>query len=350
MSRIREQVVAATAEGRTLDIVGGGSKAFLASGVGGEALTTTAHAGIVDYQPSELVITARAGTPLADVEAALAERGQMLGFEPPRLAAASTIGGVVACGWSGPARPFRGSTRDFVLGVELVNGRGEVLRFGGQVMKNVAGYDISRLVTGAFGALGVITEVSLRVVPRPAVVRTLHWQCAPDAARQRVRELSRAPWPLTAVAWDAQLLRVRVAGSVEAVDDAARRLPADAIEDDHAYWDALRDLRLPSLQPPAGSELWRLSLPATAPDPAAHAVALNDWSGAQRWLHASDAADALRAHCAAAGGHATCIRRASAATPVFQSPAPAERALMQRVKRAFDGANVFNPQRYFDWM
>lgn len=342
------QVTAAHADGRTLDIVGGGTRARFTGRASGETLATGAHRGIVSHAPSELVITARAGTPLVEVEEALAAHGQMLGCEPPRSGAASTIGGVVASGLSGPARPWRGSVRDFVLGVELVNGRGEVLRFGGQVMKNVAGYDVARLVTGACGALGVITEVSLRVLPRPARTATLAWPLAYAAARARMLELPRAPWPISAMAWDGQALKVRVDGSASAVDDAiARLLPSRVIEDD-PLWAALRDFSEPRLAPRDDGSLWRVALPPAAPDAPGTRPELVDWGGSLRWLRGEVDVAALQRHVAACGGHVTAYDTPQGATP--QLPAPALVALMRRIRQAFDPRGVFAAGRLADWL
>ncbi len=349
LGAIIERILEASAARRALHISGGGSKRFLAAAGEADELSIAAHRGIVSYEPSEMVITARAGTPLVEIDAALGEHGQMLGFEPPHFGAGSTIGGVIACGLSGPARPYRGSARDFVLGVELVNGLGQVLQFGGQVMKNVAGYDISRLVTGAYGSLGVISSVSLRVLPRPQREATLNWQLASAPARRRMLELSRQPWPVSAMCADGDTLSVRVSGSEQTVADAITRLAPDTVAD-VAQWRALRDLQAPPL--PAGEDrsLWRLSLPAAAPDPD-FAITLCDWGGAQRWLETRAGAVELRTHCAAHGGHATCMRRAADETePVFTAPDAALRGLMVRIKRAFDPAGIFNPQLYFDWM
>jgi len=343
LGAICEQVRAAHADRRPLAIVGGGTRARFAPAAAGEALRVGAHAGIVSYEPSELVITARAGTPLAEVEEALAARRQMLGCEPPRTGTASTIGGVVASGLSGPARPYRGSVRDFVLGVELVNGRGEALRFGGQVMKNVAGYDVARLVTGACGALGVITEVSLRVLPRPAREATLRWPLARGDALARMLELPRRPWPITALCWDGELLRLRVAGSAAAVDDAVTRLaPAEIVEHD-ACWDQLRDYAEPRLAARAGEALWRVAVPPAAPDAPGTAPLLVDWGGGLRWLRGVDDAAALREHVAACGGHVTAYDTAAGVAPA--APAAPLRALMQRVKRAFDPHAIFDAGR-----
>ncbi len=179
---LEARVEAAIADRTPLAIIGGGSKQFMGRSIQAEDFDVGAHQGIVSHEPSELVVTVRAGTPLEILETALAERGQMLPFEPPRFGERATIGGTIACGISGPRRPYAGAARDFVLGVKLLNGRGEILRFGGQVMKNVAGYDISRLMTGAMGTLGALLEVSLKVLPTPAATQTVSFETAPAAA------------------------------------------------------------------------------------------------------------------------------------------------------------------------
>lgn len=346
-----ERVRDAGADGSPLRIVGRDTKAWYGREGSGEPLSVAGHSGIVEYAPTELVITARAGTRLAELDAALAEHGQMLGFEPPACGGDATLGGAIATGLSGPARPWLGAARDFVLGVDLLNGRGEVLRFGGQVMKNVAGFDVSRLVTGALGALGVITRVSLRVLPRPAVERTLTFAVPRAEAHARMLDLARRPWPLTAMAVDGDALRVRVAGSAAAVDDAVRRLAPDSVSETDPFWTALREARLPA---PDDAPLWRLTLPPAAPDPALGepAAPLLDWGGAQRWLVADVDRAVLDRHCAAHGGHATQHRAGTGGQrdTVFAEPPEAQRRLLERVKRAFDPQGVLNPGRQYAWL
>lgn len=347
-----EQVQDAAARGAPLCIVGGGTKSFYGRtgrGPETERLEMSGHAGIVDYQPSELVITARAGTRLADLEAELASNGQMLGFEPPTFGSASTLGGVIASGLSGPGRPYRGSVRDHVLGVEIINGRGEVLRFGGQVMKNVAGYDIARLVAGSLGTLGVMTEISVRVLPRAAMERTLTWALSATDAAKRLREFPRQPWPITALAWTEECLRARVSGSRTAVDAAISGLQPDSSTDDDPFWPAVRDFRHPAFEIAPGQVLWRLSLPPAAPDPAPHRSTLLDWGGAQRWLVADRIGDALRSHCQAVGGHVTGFRGDSSNEVFDPLPAPLQ-GLTQRIKEAFDPARILNPGRLYSWI
>ena len=329
-----------------VQIRGGGSKHFYGRATHGELLDTRDCAGIVAYEPTELVITARAGTPLAEIEQTLAAQDQMLGFEPPHFAGGATVGGVVASGLSGPARPYHGAARDFVLGVDVIDGRGELLSFGGQVMKNVAGFDVARLLAGSLGTLGVIVQASLRVLPRPRVQRSLIWRLTPSEAQQRMAQLACAPWPITAMCYDGDLLRLRAAGSEEAVSHAIAQLAPDIDSDDLDYWRALRDLRLPffSADP---RPLWRMSVPPTAPDPAGTGPILHDWGGAQRWLHAALDNTTVRAHAAQLGGHASCFAVSDAP---FAAPAAPLRALMQRVKRGLDPQGIFNPGRLYEWL
>ena len=346
LEALQAQVIAAAQAGRAVRIVGGGTKSFYGEArETDEILTTRAYTGIVDYLPSELVITLRAGTRLSEVEHTLAARGQMLGFEPPRFGPETTIGGVVAAGLSGPARPYRGSCRDFVLGMEIINGRGELLRFGGQVMKNVAGYDVSRLQCGALGTLGVIAEVSLRVTPVPSQDMTLCWKLDAEAACARMTALAGKPWPISAMCFSEDCLRVRLSGSQAAIDDAVARLAPDSTENAEAFWQALRDLELPALAPVKGQALWRVSLPPAA-ELSTHGVApVIDWGGAQRWLLGDDALGAaLRNEVRALGGHVTCMK-GETQLPVFNPQAEGLNALSSRVKQAFDPDNIFNRPR-----
>lgn len=318
----------AASAGRTpLAIVGGGTKAWYGRAVGGEALHVSGHRGVIAYAPSERVITARAGTPLAEIEALLEERGQRLAFEPPRLGTASTIGGVVAAGLSGPARPFTGAVRDSMLGVTLLNGRGEALRFGGTVFKNVAGFDLFRPQAGALGCLGVLLDVSLRVAPAPAASLSLCFE-TPWA---KGRDLARDPdLPLTGAAHDGKRLHLRLAGSKARLESLGARLGGEPTPE--GFWDDLRDLRLPLLQ---ATRVWRVSLAAHDPSPSG---ALLDWAGAQAFI-AQDERPSLR------GGRVTLFRGARPGEAVFEPlPAPLL-ALHRRLKAVFDPAGVFNPGR-----
>ena len=334
VARVRE----AAERGRGLAIRGAGTRGrwHAAPRSTGIEIDMTRHAGILSHEPTELVLTARAGTTLADVETALAAHDQELPFEPPRHAAGSTLGGAVASGLSGPARPWLGSVRDAVLGVGLVDGRGEICRFGGQVMKNVAGYDVSRLQAGAFGTLGVLLDVSLRVRARPEATLTCVLETGLADARTRMVALGRRPWPLTGLAWLDGRLHVRLAGAPEGVEAAARELGGDAGDDD--FWSALRDLALPFFGRQE-TALWRLSLPFDAAQPDFAADWLLDWGGAQRWCRTHAEPEVVLAEARRLGGHATRLAPSLLRTPV----APAVAAVETRVRAALDPGGVLNP-------
>jgi glycolate oxidase FAD binding subunit len=341
---LKARVEAAIADRTPLAIVGGGSKRFMGRSVQAENFDVGAHQGIVSHEPSELVVTVRAGTPLEILETALAEQGQMLPFEPPRFGESATLGGTIACGLSGPRRPYAGAARDFVLGVKLLNGRGEILRFGGQVMKNVAGYDISRLMTGAMGTLGALLEVSLKVLPTPAATQTLSFEMAPAAAIQRMNEWAGRPLPLSGACHDGERLYLRLSGTPGGVSTAATRVGGEAV-DGGDFW---RDLREQQLAFFGGeSPLWRLSVPAAAPPLALPGETLIDWGGALRWLRSDADPDSIRAVASAAGGHAVLFRGGDRTAEVFH-PLPAKLLdIHRRLKTAFDPDGVFNPGRMY---
>jgi glycolate oxidase FAD binding subunit len=346
VEHFREQVVAAAAARRPLRIRGGGSKDWYGGPLIGAILDTRAHAGIVDYEPTELVITARCGTPLAEIEAALAERAQMLAFEPPHWSPHATIGGVVAAGLSGPRRANAGAVRDFVLGARLMDGKGDVLNFGGRVMKNVAGYDVARLLAGSLGTLGLLLEVSVKVLPRAAGEATLRFALDERDAIRTLNEWGGRPLPLSASCWHDGVLTVRLSGARAAVEDARRTLGGELVPDCAPFWAGLREQQHAFF---AGDlPLWRLSLPSTAPALDLGGAQLIEWGGAQRWLRApGDAATTarIRAAASAAGGHATLFRGGDKTGGVFQPLAPAVARIQQRLRAGFDPAGIFNPGR-----
>jgi len=338
-AQIAESIRTAIARKAPLIVRGGGSKDFLGRRIEGDLLDISGLRGIVQYEPTELVITARAGTPLAEVEAALAERGQMLGFEPPHFGSAATLGGTIACGLSGPARPFRGAARDFVLGTKIINGRGEILRFGGEVMKNVAGYDVSRLMCGAYGTLGVLLEVSLKVLPRPAAEAFLALELDAVVARGHMLEWQREPLPLAGLCYDGECLHVRLAGAERAVEAARRRVGGATDATGTGFWETLREQRSPFFT--GSGELWRVSMPVAARTPALGGRQLIDWGGALHWLKTTAPADTLFATAAAGGGHAMRFRGAQDGA-VFQ-PLPATLLVLQRrLRLAFDPHRILN--------
>ena len=332
---------------RPLRIRGGGSKDFYGQRLHGELLDVRPLAGVVDYEPSELVVTVRAGTRLRELQALLAERGQCLPFEPPQFGVGSTIGGAVAAGLSGPARASVGSLRDYVLGVQIVNGKGELLTFGGQVMKNVAGYDVSRLMAGSLGTLGVIVQVSLKVLPVPPAECTLLFELSETSARQQLNRWGGQPLPLNASCWADGHLAVRLRGAQAAVAAAARSMGGQALAPERAerQWPALRDQALPFFRLAPGEALWRASVPDTA-TPLNLGPTLVEWHGAQRWIKATPAdAPVVREAAARAGGHATLFRGGDGSVPVFTPlPEPLARIHAQ-LKREFDPAGILNPGR-----
>ena len=340
----------AAARARPLRIRGGGSKDFYGQRLHGELLDVRPLAGVVDYEPSELVVTVRAGTRLRELQALLAERGQCLPFEPPQFGVGSTIGGAVAAGLSGPARASVGSLRDYVLGVQIVNGRGELLTFGGQVMKNVAGYDVSRLMAGSLGTLGVIVQVSLKVLPVPPAECTLLFELSETSARQQLNRWGGQPLPLNASCWADGHLAVRLRGAQAAVAAAARSMGGQALAPERAerQWPALRDQALPFFRLAPGEALWRASVPDTA-TPLNLGPTLVEWHGAQRWIKATPAdATHVREAAARAGGHATLFRGGDGSVPVFTPLAPALAQIHARLKHEFDPAGIFGPGRLYD--
>ncbi|NQW92553.1 MAG: glycolate oxidase subunit GlcE [Polaromonas sp.] len=357
-----ERVRNAAASGGVLRIRGGGSKDFYGEAAGGEVVDTSPLNGVVSYEPSELVVTALAGTPLAELEALLAAQGQCLPFEPPHYNPGATVGGMVAAGLSGPARASVGAVRDYVLGVKLINGKGEHLTFGGQVMKNVAGYDVSRLMVGAMGTLGLLTQVSLKVLPIAPLEATLKFEMTQAQALAQLNAWGGQPLPLNASCWledgGVGTLYLRLRGAVAAVESACRKLGGERLNQSQATadWQRCRDQQLQWFNDRADvQDLWRLSVPQTAvvldlPD-----SPLIEWHGGQRWARADAAQGAqLREQVKAAGGYATLFIAASASkncsTARFDTLKPPLDRIHRELKREFDPFGVFNPHRmHADW-
>jgi glycolate oxidase FAD binding subunit len=356
LDAIADRIRDAAQRGAPLRIRGAGSKDFYGEPAPeGEALSTLALAGIVSYEPSELVVTVRAGTRLADLEDVLAERGQCLPFEPPQFAGRATVGGMVAAGLSGPARASVGPVRDYVLGTTVVNGRGDVLTFGGQVMKNVAGYDVSRLMVGALGTLGLVAEVSLKVLPQAPAEATLRFEMTQAQALQQLNEWGGRPLPLNASRWREEqgrgVLDLRLRGAAAAVDAACRLLGGERLRNDEAArgWTACRDQQLAWFTGRGDRDLWRVCVPQTAPVLELPEAPLIEWHGGLRWVRASgDAAARIREVASRAGGHATLFAAADPhATHRFAPLAPPLDRIHRELKREFDPAGVFNRGRLY---
>lgn len=345
LQQLADTIRAAADAKRPLNIRGGGSKAFYGNPVSGDDLDATTHRGIVSYEPTELVITARAGTPLAEIEAALREKGQMLGFEPPHFDDGATLGGCIAAGLSGPRRAHAGAARDFVLGVRMLDGRGTDLAFGGQVMKNVAGYDVSRLIAGSMGTLGVILEVSLKTLPLPPTELTLSREQSRSEAITLMNGWAGQPLPITGTCHVQKRLFVRLAGAESAVKAAAQKIGGEAVTNAAEFWRGVRDHRdvfFSGVRP-----TWRISLPSTAPELDLSGPQLVEWNGALRWLKSDDDATSVREAVRRAGGHATLFRRGKPDIGAFHPLPESLMRLHRRIKQAMDPAGIFNPGRLY---
>jgi glycolate oxidase FAD binding subunit len=357
MAIIAERAAQPAAARKPLRIQGGGSKAFwgrVGSWPAADLLDTRALSGITAYEPSELVITAWAGTPLAEIEAALAEKGQCLAFDPPKFSGTGTLGGVVASGLSGPARASVGAARDFVLGIQMINGMGEWLKFGGQVMKNVAGYDVSRLMCGSWGALGVITELSLKVLPTLPAEATLRFEMpSQQAALDALNRWGGQPLPLNASVWHQGVLHLRLRGAQAAVATAVAALSGERVgEEASAFWASWRDHQHAFFTAPSPQHaLLRMSVPQTAPEIAASLQAV-EWHGGQRWVWATQAeAQTLVKAARAAGGDATIVIATNNVNTLgdwqFGIKNAENQALQARVQQQFDPHAVFDTSRLF---
>jgi glycolate oxidase FAD binding subunit len=348
---VAEQIRAAAAERQPLRVRAGGSKDFYGNTPRGTVLDPRAARGIISYEPTELALTVRCGTPLAEVEAALDAHGQMLAFEPPHYGETATIGGCIGSGLAGPRRASAGysfgGVRDFVLGAKLLDGRAQLLSFGGMVMKNVAGYDVARLLAGSLGVLGVIIEVSLKVVPKHKVESTLRFAMNETAALNQLNAWGGQPLPLSASAWHMDTLFVRLSGSTSAVEAAAARLGGQAIDPGVAaqFWQGLREQTDPFFS--GDLPLWRLSLPSPAAAVELETDQLVEWGGALRWIRSTRSTAEIRARAHSLGGHATLFRGGDRTQGVFTPLAPGIAAIHQRLRAQFDPAGIFDSGRMY---
>lgn len=335
-----------------LSIKGGGSKEFYGFPVQGETLDTTIHAGIISHEPTELVLTARAGTSLQEIEVKLAEANQMLGCEPLFISSNATFGGMLAAGLSGPRRPFTGSISDHVLGCKIINGKGEVLRFGGKVMKNVAGYDVSRLMVGALGCLGIILEATVRVLPQPGAERSFRFDITEDKIAVFINKLTGMGYPVSANVHDQKSLVVRFSAGVQEIENLGASLKQEfpyieiAEEKRPRFWQELRDQNTEFFN--TESDIWRLSVPADSKLDV-KGETLSEWNGAQRWLKTGAGAAAVFDSASKVNGSATLFRTSGSESvgSIFQPLSPALMNWHSRLKNAFDPSRILNPGRMY---
>ncbi len=342
---LQAAVITAREQRMPLCIRGGDSKAFYGRQPQGHPLRTGAHRGIIDYAPVELTLSVRCGTPLSVVEETLAAHGQMLPFEPPHFSPAATIGGTVACACAGPRRAYAGAVRDFMLGVRCISGEGKTLRFGGAVMKNVAGFDAFRLMAGAMGTLAVLLDVTFKVLPRPEHTLTLSFEYDAAHAIDTMTRWAACSLPISATAFDGKRLYVRLEGGEGSVHAAAAELGGEIETQGAEFWHAVREHRHPYFQ--QSGALWRISLPPATPPLPIVGEWFIEWGGAQRWLRTALAPKFIREMSARCGGHATLFRGGDREGSVFHPLAPGMLAAHRRLKQAFDPHGILNPQRMY---
>lgn len=350
LDQFRDTIQRATAARTPLQLRGGGTKHWYGQQFSGEVFDTRAYRGIVAYDPAELVITARCGTPLAEIEAALAEKNQILPFEPPYFGPAATFGGCVAAGLSGPRRQAAGALRDFVLGTRLMDGRGQILNFGGQVMKNVAGYDVPRLMAGSLGMLGLLLDISIKVAPQPFAELTLQFEMNAVDAVRKLNEWAGQPLPITASTWRGEMLVLRLAGASAAIKAARIKLGGELVDALHAakFWQGIRE-QTDAFFADAGPEraLWRLSVPPITEPYRLPGKQLIEWGGAQRWWITDADAQTVRSAARQGSGHATLFRYGDSSVGVFTPLPAATMRIHRQLKAVFDPAGIFNPGRMY---
>ena len=358
---LQQQIHQACKQQKALSIVGGNSKAFYGRVderiESAEKLNVSAHRGVLSYEPTELVITARAGTPLAEIEKLLDDNGQMLPFEPSSFSDTATIGGTIACNLSGPRRAYAGAARDLLLGCKIINGKGEMMSFGGEVMKNVAGYDVSRLMAGAMGTLGVLLEVSLKVLPQAEKEVTQLFQYSHSEALDKIHTWSQTPLPISASSYHDSILRVRFSGAAKAVNAAIDYVGGETIADqspaeDRQYWQSLKDQQLDFFTGDQATTkpLWRISMASDIesldlPADYANDDCLYEWGGALRWLKSDAPVEVMQSAASAVDGHASLFRHPQGS--IFQPLTPGLLRIHKNLKQAFDPENILNPGKLY---
>lgn len=349
-SEIQASVINAVENKTPLRIQGSNSKSFYGYNIDAEELNISAHTGVTSYEPTELVISAHAGTSLKEIETTLAEQNQMLAFEPPAFGDGATLGGTIACNFAGPRRAYRGAARDYVLGAKVLNGKGEILSFGGEVMKNVAGYDVSRLMAGAMGTLGIILDVSLKIMPKPEAELTLALSFDTQEALQKIHQWSRLPLPISASCIHNQQLFIRLSGTESGIQAAKKQIGGDELQDADRFWYAMKEQQQDFFREENDTKsLWRLSLASNAPILPLEGDTLYEWGGALRWLKSNETAETIRDAVTAFQGHAIKFRNGSDSQveEIFQPLSPGVLKLHQNLKFAFDPNGILNPGRMY---
>lgn len=339
--QIQSQVLDAYKNKNALKICAGNSKHFYGPKIDASSLDVSEHQGIINYEPTELVVTVRAGTRLSELEATLSESNQILPFEPPHFAETATIGGTVACNLSGPARAYSGAARDFVLGSNIINGKAESLKFGGQVMKNVAGYDASRLMCGALGTLGVILDVSLKVLPKPETEITLSHQCDINQAMFNMHQWVKQSLPVTATCYDGSHLFIRLTGNDSSVNSAKKIIGGEMLDNSQTFWQQVKEQTHNFFK--TDKPLWRLSLSSNNPPLELQGDTFYEWGGALRWLKTESPAEKIRDELEAVGGHATLFRNNNLTSSTFHPLSNGLLSIHKNLKKAFDPENILNP-------
>ncbi|BCG64609.1 MAG: glycolate oxidase FAD binding subunit [Methyloprofundus sp.] len=342
---LQETVLQAIASNTTLNIKAGGSKDFYGHATAGQILNIADHQGIINYEPSELVITARAGTSIKAIQTILAEQQQMLAFEPPTFADQATLGGTLACNFSGPRRAYTGAVRDYVLGCKIINGQAQLLSFGGQVMKNVAGYDVSRLMAGSMGTLGIILEASLKVIPQPEAEITLVQELKFATALSKLQQWNTLPLPISASFFYHDKLYIRLSGATATLAVAQQNMGGELLQQAETFWQSITEQNHAFFN--AKQTLWRLSLAANTAELALAGDTLYEWGGALRWLQSDEPEALIRELCRAVNGHATLFRTSAKHINIFQPLPPHLLKLHQQIKQAFDPHAIFNIGRMY---
>ena len=343
---LQQQVKANIEHGQAMQITAGGSKTFYAQEIVGEALSVKDHSGIITYEPTELVVTARCGTRLQDLEATLAEQNQMLAFEPPAYSKHATLGGCIAAGLSGPRRPFAGAVRDATLGTRIINAEAEILKFGGEVMKNVAGYDVSRLMVGSLGTLGIILDTSLKVMPCPETEITVSYELTERASLSRINKICAQAYPVSATCFDGSQLYIRLSGTEAGVNKALSMLGGDTLEDAELFWKDIKNQQHSFFT--SNKRIWRLSLRPGTPPLEIMGEQLIEWRGAQRWLASDQDPEIIREIIGKHGGHATIFKNPEKNDLIFHPISGKLHELHMNLKLAMDPKSLFNPYRMYD--